>query len=254
MQNLSLKLNIVPMNDYKNIPSLRDYVLTKKDKNVAMLAKVGADWAKVCEDNKLSYEIDWLGVPVIQTPEDLVLMQELIFKIQPDVIVEVGIAHGGGMIYEASLFELLGKGKVIGVDVEIRKHNRDVVEAHPLAKRIEMIEGSSIDEKTVAEIKKRIPENSTVLVFLDSNHTKPHVLHELELYQDFVGVGSYMVVFDTISSDLAKAGVAKDIYIDNGPAEAVTEFLKTNNKFQIDRHFNKFYSSHSQNGYLKRVK
>jgi len=242
------------MNDYKNIPSLRSHVLTKKDKNIEELERIGAEWARVCEDNKLSYEIDWLGVPVIQTPEDLVLMQELIFKIQPDVIVEVGIAHGGGMIYEASLMELLGKGKVIGVDVEIRKHNRDVIEAHPLAKRIEMIEGSSIDEKIIQEVKKRIPAGSVVLVFLDSNHTKPHVLKELELYQDFVGVGYYMVVFDTISSRLAKQGVAKDIYIDNGPSEAVTEFLKTNDKFQIDKEFNKLYASHSQDGYLKRIK
>ena len=242
------------MNNYKHIPSLRDYVLVKKDKNIKELESAGAEWAKVCEDNKLSYEIDWLGVPVIQTPEDLVLMQELIFKIQPDVIVELGIAHGGGMIYEASLMELLGKGKVIGVDVEIRKHNRDVIEAHPLAKRIEMIEGSSIDESIVQEVKKKIPKEAAVLVFLDSNHTKPHVLSELEIYQDFVGVGSYMVVFDTISSRLAKQGVAKNIYVDNGPLEAVMEFLKTNDKFQIDKHFNKLYASHSQDGYLKRVK
>ena len=125
------------------------------------------EWAKTCSENYLSYEIDWLGVPVIQTPEDLVLLQELIFKIQPDVILEVGIAHGGGMIYEASLLELLGKGKVIGIDIEIRKHNREVIETHPLSKRIEMIEGSSIAEETLQEIKKeyrRIPRLLFVLI------------------------------------------------------------------------------------------
>lgn len=242
------------MNNYKNIQSLRKYVLTKKDKNTAVLASIASEWAKVSEENHLSYEIDWLGVPVIQTPEDLVLLQELIFKMQPDIILEVGIAHGGGMIFEASLLELLGSGKVIGVDVEIRKHNRDVIEAHPLSKRIEMIEGSSIASEVIQEIRNRIPKNAKVIVCLDSDHTKPHVLKELELYQEFVLPGLYIVVFDTISSDLAKGGVSKKIYINNGPGEAVTEFLKTNGNFRIDKEFNKLYSSHSQNGYLKRVK
>lgn len=212
------------------------------------------EWATVCDKNHQSYEIDWLGVPVIQTPEDLVLLQELIFKIQPDIILEIGIAHGGGLIFEASLLELLGHGKVIGVDVEIREHNRKVIEAHPLAKRIEMIEGSSVSEETIQEIKKRIPENSKIIVCLDSDHTKPHVLRELELYRDFVVPGCYVVVFDAISSDLAKHGAAKEIYIDNGPGEAVTEFLKKNTDFEIDEQFNKLYSSHNQNGYLKRIK
>lgn len=242
------------MNNYKNIPSLRDIVLTRKDKNTEQLEKAGLDWAVVCSENKLSYEIDWLGVPIIQTPEDIVLLQEIIFKIQPDIILEVGIAHGGGMILEASLLELFGNGKVIGIDVDIREHNRKVLEAHPLAKRLEFIEGSSIAPEVIAEVKKRIPAGAKVLVSLDSDHTKPHVLKELELYQEFVPVGSYMIVLDTISSDLAKRGAAKEVYIDNGPAEAVTEFLKTNDKFVIDTSFNKLYASHGQNGFLKRVK
>ncbi len=241
------------MSNYKNIPSLRNIVLTKKDKNVQELEKAGMEWARVCSENKLSYEIDWLGVPIIQTPEDIVLLQEVIFKVQPDIILEIGIAHGGGMIFEASLLELLGNGKVIGVDVDIREHNRKVVEAHPLAKRIELIQGSSIAKETLDEIRKRIPKGAKVLVCLDSDHTKPHVLKELELYQEFVLPGSYIVVFDTISSDLAKMGAAKEIYIDNGPGEAVTEFLKTNKKFKIDTEFNKLYSPHSQNGFLKRI-
>ena len=241
------------MNDYKNVPSLRSHVLTKNDKNEKELEKGALEWARICSDNKLSYEIDWLGVPIIQTPEDIVLLQELIFKVKPDVIIESGIAHGGGMIFEASLLELLGNGKVIGVDVDIREHNRKVVESHPLSKRIEMIQGSSIAPETIAEVKKRIPMGSTVLVCLDSDHTKPHVLRELELYEQFVPVGSYIAVFDTISSDLAKLKAAKEIYIDNGPAEAVTEFLKTNKHFEIDKGFNKLYSSHSQGGFLKRV-
>lgn len=248
--------------NYKNIPSLRNYpqtvyknfILTKEDKNTEELNRVGVEWAGVCSKNKLSYEIDWLGVPIIQTAEDIILLQELIFKIQPDVIIESGIAHGGGMIFEASLLELLGKGKVIGIDIEIREHNRKVIESHPLSKRIELIQGSSIATETLYEVRRRIPMGSTVIVCLDSDHTKPHVLHELELYQQFVNLGSYIVVFDTISSELAKRGAAKEIYINNGPSEAVAEFLQRNNNFQIDTHFNKLYSSHSQNGYLKRVK
>jgi len=241
------------MSDYQDIPSLREYVLAKKDKNIKELERVGMEWARVCSENHLSYEIDWLGVPVIQTPEDLVLLQEVIFKVQPEVILEVGIAHGGGMIFEASLLELLGKGTVMGIDIEIREHNRKVIEAHPLAKRIEMIEGSSIAEETLREVRRRIPEHSEVLVCLDSDHTKPHVLRELELYQEFVLPGSYIVVFDTISSDLAKRGGAKEKYIDNGPGEAVAEFLKRNSSFEIDKQFNKLYSSHNRDGYLKRV-
>lgn len=242
------------MNNYKNIPSLKKYVLTKKDKDVKALEKSGLEWAKICSENHLSYEIEWLGVPVIQTAEDLVLLQEVIFKVQPDVILEIGIAHGGGMIFEASLLELFGHGKVIGVDVDIREHNRKVLEAHPLSKRIELIQGSSIAPETIDEIKKRIPENSKILVCLDSDHTKPHVLKELELYKEFVSIGSYIVVFDAISSDLAKLGAAKEIYINNGPAEAINEFLEKDDSFQIDKEFNKLYSSHNQDGYLKRIK
>lgn len=242
------------MNNYKNIPSLRNHVLTKKDKNVKELEKAGLEWARVCSDNKLSYEIEWLGVPIIQTSEDIVLLQEVIFRAQPDFVIESGIAHGGGMIFEASLLELLGNGKVIGIDVDIREHNRKVIEAHPLSKRIEMIQGSSIAEETVSQVRKIIPKGSKVIVCLDSDHTKPHVLRELELYEEFVIPGSYIVVLDTISSDLAKLGAAKEIYIDNGPGEAVTEFLKKNKHFEIDTAFNKLYSSHSQNGYLRRVR
>lgn len=147
------------MNNYKKIRSLGKYVLTKKNKNTEELQKVGLQWVKVAVENYLFYEIDWLGVPVIQTPEDLILMQELIFKVQPDVIIETGIAHGGSLIYYASLMELLNKGKVVGVDIEIREHNRRVVEAHPLFKRITMIEGNSISDETIERIRKIVPKD-----------------------------------------------------------------------------------------------
>jgi len=241
------------MGKYNSIPSLREYVLTRKDKNTQELEKVGLQWIKVAAENRLSYEIDWLGVPVLQTSEDLILMQELIFKTQPDVIIEVGIAHGGGLIFYASIFELLGKGKVVGIDIEIREHNRMVVEAHPLYKRIEMIEGDSVSDEIIQEIKRRIAANSNVIVFLDSDHTKPHVFKELQLYQQFVKPGGYIVVLDTGVSELAKLGADDKRYINNGPKEAIDQFLATNSNFKIDEQFNKLYVSSSLNGYLKRI-
>ena len=242
------------MDTYEKIPSLRKYVLTKKNKNTEELQKVGLQWVKVAVENRLSYEIDWLGVPVIQTPEDLILMQELIFKVQPDVIIETGIAHGGSLIYYASLMELLDKGKVVGVDIEIREHNRRVIEAHPLFKRIEMIEGDSVSDEIIQEVRKRVPKNSKVIVCLDSNHTKQHVLKELQLYQQFVRPGGYIVVFDAITSKMAELGASDKSYINNSPKEAVDEFLKTNGDFEIDKYYNKLYISYSPNGYLRRIR
>lgn len=242
------------MGNYDNIPSLRKYVLTRKDKNTQELERVGLHWTKVAAENRMSYEMDWLGIPVIQTPEDLILMQELIFNVRPDVIIETGIAHGGGLIYYASLMELLNKGRVIGVDVEIREHNRKAIEAHPLYKRIEMIEGDSVSNNTIQELKKRVPASSNVIVCLDSDHTKPHVLKELQLYHQFVKPGGYIVVFDTIVSELAELGACDKKYIKNGPKEAVEEFLKRNDNFEIDPYFNRLYISCSPNGFLRRIR
>lgn len=242
------------MINYRDIPSLRRYVNTREDKNTKELEEIGLKWVKVLTENRLHYEIDWLGVPVIQTPEDLILMQELIFKVQPDFVIETGIAHGGGLIYYASLMELLSKGKVIGIDIEIREHNRKVIEAHPLFKRIEMIEGDSTSEETIQKIRKKIPGNSKVIVCLDSDHTKSHVLKELELYKSFIIPGGYFVVFDTIISKLAKQVTAERQYINNSPKEAVDEFLKKYNNFEIDKDFNKLFVSCSPDGYLRRIK
>jgi len=241
-------------NNQENFSPLRKYVLTKKDKNIEQLKTAGWNWVKASTENKLSYEVDWLGVPVIQTPADLVLLQELIFKVRPDFVVETGIAHGGGLIFYASLLELLGKGKVIGIDIEIREHNRKVIETHPLFKRIEMLEDSSVSEKIIQELRKRISKNSKVIVILDSDHTKPHVLKEMELYQEFIIPGCYIVVCDTNTSEIAKAGIADKKYIDNGPGEAVREFLKNNDNFATDKDFNKFFTNYNPDGYLKRIK
>jgi cephalosporin hydroxylase len=242
------------MNDFTNIQSLRKYVLSKENKNTKELENIGLQWTKVSVENRLSYELDWLGVPVIQTPEDLILMQELIFRIQPDIIVETGIAHGGSLIYYASILELLKRGMVIGVDIEIREHNREVIESHPLFKRIEMIEGNAVSPETIQKVREKIQHNSKVIVCLDSNHTKAHVLKELELYKEFIIPGCYIVVFDTNTSKMAELGACDKKYINNSPKEAVTEFLKINTNFQVDTQYNKLYVSYSQNGYLKRFK
>ena len=161
---------------------------------------------------------------------------------------------GGSLIYYASLLELLGKGKIIGVDIEIREHNRRVIERHPMFKRIALIEGSSISEETIEKIGNIVPKDSKVIVCLDSNHTKNHVLKELQLYNNFVNLGSYIVVSDTITSKMARLGVCEKRYINNGPKEAVEDFLKMNGNFEIDKYYNKLYISYSPNGYLRRLK
>ena len=144
--------------------------------------------------------------------------------ILPGAIIETGIAHGGSLIYYASLLELLGKGKVIGVDIEIREHNRRVIEVHPMFKRIELIEGSSVSDEIIEKITKIVHKNSKVIVCLDSNHTKEHVLKELQLYHGFVNLGSYIVVFDAITSKLSELGACDKMYINNSPKEAVERF------------------------------
>ncbi len=205
-------------------------------------------------ENKLSYEIDWLGIPIIQTPEEIILMQEVIFCVQPDYVIETGIAHGGSLIFYASIMEAIGKGKVIGIDIDIREHNKKVLEKHRLFKRLELIEGNSISEEIVDQIKKKIPDGAKVMVCLDSNHYKEHVLKELELYKEFVSLNSYIVVYDTITSKMAELGATDKTYINNGPKEAVEEFLNTNDDFQIDKKFNRLIISYSPDGFLKRIK
>lgn len=242
------------MDKYKKVVSTREHVGVLLDKDISELHITGDEWVKASAKNRLPYEIDWLGVPIIQTPEDLILMQELIFRVKPDFVIETGIAHGGGLIFYASLMELLGKGKVIGVDIEVREHNRKAIEGHPLFKRIEIIEGSSTAPDTILKIKSRILMNSKVIVCLDSNHTKTHVLNELELYKSIVNIGGYIVVFDTVSSMLADCGVADKKYIGNSPKEAVSEFLRKNNDFEVDKGFNKLFVSSSPDGFLRRIK
>ncbi|GAB4036568.1 cephalosporin hydroxylase family protein [Spirosoma jeollabukense] len=210
---------------------------------------------EVSNREQYSYNFTWMGRPIIQYPQDMVAMQELIWRIQPDLLIETGIAHGGSLIFYASLFELIGKGEVIGIDIDIREHNRREIEAHPMFKRITMIQGSAIDEALVAEVGKRVKGKQTVMVCLDSNHTHAHVLRELELYSPFVTVDSYLVVFDTIVEDMPVKMYDRPWDKGNNPKTAVWEFLTQTDDFEIDHSIdNKLLISVAPEGYLKRMK
>jgi cephalosporin hydroxylase len=209
-----------------------------------------------------SYNFSWMGRPIIQYPQDIVAMQEIIWRVQPDLIVETGIAHGGSLIFSAAMLELNAAcggpadAKVLGLDIDIRAHNRSAIEAHPMFKRISMIEGSSISPEIIEQVRQAAAGKRSVLVCLDSNHTHAHVLAELEAYAPLVTVGSYCVVFDTIVEDLPE-GLFPDRPWGPGdnPKTAVHEFLKTRHtSFEIDRAVdNKLLVSVAPSGYLKRV-
>jgi cephalosporin hydroxylase len=204
-----------------------------------------------------SYNFTWMGRPIIQYPQDMIAMQEIIWNIKPDLIIETGIAHGGSLIYYASLLELIGSGEVLGIDIDIREHNRKEIEKHQMFKRIKMIQGSSIDEATVAKVKEHAEGRKNILVVLDSNHTHDHVLKELKFYSPFVSIDSYIVVYDTIVEDLPEGyfSQSRPWGIGNNPKTAVHEFIKNNDSFIIDETIdNKLLISVAPSGYLKRVK
>lgn len=202
---------------------------------------------------KYSYNFSWMGRPIIQFPQDIMAMQEIIWQVKPDLIVETGIAHGGSLIFYASMLELIGEGQVLGIDVDIRQHNRVEIEQHPMFKRITMIEGSSIDEEIATQVYDLAKGKSRILLVLDSNHTHDHVLKELELYSPLVTKDSYLVVFDTVVEDMPE-----DFFPDrpwgkgNNPKTAVWEFLKTNKRFEVDKDIEaKLLITVAPDGYLK---
>ena len=211
---------------------------------------------------RYSYNFSWLGRPIIQYPQDIVAMQEIIWSVRPDLIVETGIAHGGSLIFSASMLELNAAcggpadGAVLGVDIDIRAHNRAALEAHPLFRRISMIEGSSVAPDIVERVRARAVGKRCVLVCLDSSHTHDHVLAELEAYAPLTSVGSYCVVFDTIVEDMPP-----DTYPDrpwgpgNSPKSAVKQYLERHPEFAIDEAIDhKLLISVAQGGYLKRIR
>lgn len=210
------------------------------------------------ESNKAqySYNFSWMGRPIIQYPQDMIAMQEIIWLLKPDLIIETGIAHGGSLIFYASILELIGKGEIIGIDIEIREHNRKEIENHPMFKRIKMVQGSSINQDTVDQVKKLAEGKKTVLVSLDSNHTHQHVLDELNFYAPFVSPGSYIVVFDTIVEDMPENYLPGRAWSrGDNPKTAVWEFLEKNPQFEIDHSVdNKLLISVAPQGYLKRIR
>ncbi|GAC1610381.1 MAG: cephalosporin hydroxylase family protein [Aquirhabdus sp.] len=235
------------------------------------LRHAGADFMLASTEPKYSYNFSWQGRPIIQYPQDMVAMQELIWEVKPDLIVETGIAHGGSLIFSASMLALLdmydaietgskfdpkiSRRRVLGIDIDIRAHNRVAIETHPMASRIQMIQGSSIDPEIIAQTLAVAADYSRVMICLDSNHTHDHVLAELKAYAPLTSKGSYCVVFDTIVEDMPR-----DMYPDrpwgpgNNPKTAVWEYLKIHPEFEIDRSIqNKLLITVAPDGYLKRI-
>lgn len=255
------------MNDFKSEVAKR---ISEMPQNTS-LCDAAASF--MCESTlpKYSYNFSWMGRPIIQYPQDIVAVQELIWKVRPDLIIETGIAHGGSLIFNASMLSLLdvcegieqglmldpskSKRKVVGVDIDIRPHNRKDIEEHPMSSRIEMIQGSSIEPSIVSQVVRAAEGYEKVMVFLDSNHTHEHVLEELKAYAPLVSSGSYCVVFDTVVEDLPG-----DFFPDrpwgpgDNPKTAVWEYLKEHPEFQIDRTIDqKLLITVAPDGYLKRV-
>lgn len=209
----------------------------------------------VSNREKYSYNFSWMGRPIIQYPQDMIAMQELIWEIKPDLIIETGVAHGGSLIFYASLMELIGKGEIVGIDIDIRAHNREAIESHPMFKRITLLEGSSLSEEIVSQVKNIAKDKKTILVSLDSNHTHEHVLEELRLYAPYTSIGSYCVVFDTIVEDMPKAMYDRPWDVGDNPKTAVWAFMKENDSFEINKEIdNKLLISVAPDGYLKRIK
>lgn len=218
-----------------------------------------------------SYNFAWQGRPIIQYPQDMVAMQELIWQIKPDLIIETGIAHGGSLIFSATMLALLdmceaietganlnpkqSKRKVLGIDIDIRPHNRAAIEAHPMASRIQMIQGSSIAPEIIEQVRLAAQGYQRVLVCLDSNHTHEHVLAELNAYADLTSVGSYCCVFDTIVAEMPKEMFPDRPWgPDDNPKTAVWEYLKSHPEFEIDKSIqHKLLITVAPDGYLKRV-
>jgi cephalosporin hydroxylase len=222
--------------------------------NNADLKKKTREWLIASVDAKYSYHFAWMGVPIIQYPQDMIAMQEILWRVKPDLLIETGVAHGGSLVFYASILKLIGEGTVVGIDIDIRKHNREAIEAHPMFDRITLMEGSSIDPDLVARVK-TLSAGKKVIVVLDSNHTHEHVLAELEAYAPLVTSGSYCVVMDTLIEDMPA-----DFYPDrpwtvgNNAKTAVNDYVARHPEFSVDITVdNKVLISVASGGYLKRA-
>lgn len=192
-------------------------------------------WVKVGWNQKYAYTFTWLGQPTIQLPEDMIRAQEVIYRVQPDVIIETGVAHGGSLIYYASLCKVIGKGRVIGIENEMRRHNRQAIEAHPLFPLVTLVEDDSIAPETIRQVKSLLKPGESVMILLDSCHTKRHVLAELETYHSLVTLGSYIVATDGIMKDLYDVPRGKPKWISDNPLTAATDFAKNHPEFEIEQ-------------------
>lgn len=205
---------------------------------------------------KYAYHWSWMGRPIIQFPQDMVAMQEIIWRVKPDLIVETGIAHGGSLIFYASMLQLIGKGMVLGIDIDIRSHNRQEIENHPMYDRIQMIEGSSVAPEVVDQVKEIASNKEVIMVILDSNHTHDHVFQELNAYAPLTTTDSYCVVFDTVVEDMPENSFPNRPWgRGDNPKTAVEAYLKANDNFVVDQEIdNKLLISVAPGGYLRRVK
>lgn len=223
------------------------------------LKKMSLEWMLHADKYKYTYNFTWMGRPIIKFPSDIIVQQEIMWKLKPDLIIETGIAHGGSIIFSASMIEMMGiEGEIVAVDIDIRKHNRKLIENHPMFNRITMYEGSSVDPKIIDKVKEHTKNKKCVMVILDSNHTHKHVLEELMVYSPLVTVGSYCILPDTFI-EFFPAGYSSNHNkrpwdVGNNPYTAMKAFLKKNNNFLIDRDLsNKAMITETIDGYLKKV-
>ena len=256
------------MNEFNDEITVRISEISKNKE----LCDAGKDFMLFSTVPKYSYNFLWQNRPIIQYPQDIIAMQELIWQVKPDLIIETGIAHGGSLVFSASMLALLdmsdaiisgdminpkdSKRKVLGVDIDIRKHNREAIEKHSMSSRIQMIEGSSISRNIIDQVKNIAKNYNRILICLDSNHTHDHVLAELEAYAPLTSIDSYCIVFDTIVEDLAKEMFPNRPWgPGDNPKTAVREYLKTHPEFEIDNSIqNKLLITVAPDGYLKRTK
>ncbi len=222
----------------------------------AGLRQKALDVVVASDRHNWSYQWSWLGVPIIQMPPDVIATQEVIWETRPQVIIETGIARGGSLILYASILELIGEGKVVGIDIDIRAHNRESIESHPLFKRIDLYEGSSTDRELVARVARYVEGTERVMVILDSNHTHEHVLEELRLYSPLVTEGQFLIVADTVVEEIpVQEHRPRPWGPGDNPGTACTQFLEENDRFNRDPFFNaKLLISSSPGGYLRCVK
>jgi cephalosporin hydroxylase len=260
------------MDDEKDFKMQCESEINQQGQNLS-LKQLTREWFNESVRAKYSYHFEWLGRPIIQYPQDIVGMQQLLWSVKPDLIIETGIARGGSLIFYASILELISQcggpedGKVLGIDIDIRSHNRDAILAHPMSKRIEMFEGSSINQSTVDHVTNRAKSAKKVMICLDSNHTHNHVLQELRLYAPLVSIDSYAIVLDTVVEDMPSNLIHDRPWgKGNNPKTAVFEYLKeieckklfdskgTVLKFEIDKQIeNQLMITVAPSGFLKRI-